>query len=696
MRRRFPFVLWVGAVALAIAGTAVVLSLSSRPTRARALTFASLACPRSDCGGPLTIQATANPLTAGSPVTIYGHGDARRGHSRTVVLWVRPAGWRRFHRAATTRLERAGRYAFALGPSLRSSRRFFVTLGTLKSRVLLERVRVRITLRVSDSLPYPGERLRFYGTTFPAQRRRRMALAYEHNGRWVTFGHVRLSGKRFSLRVRTRLSGPAPVRAQLGRDARHAASASPSLALDFEQIHHIKHVVIITQENRSFDQYFGTYPGAAGIPGLAGNPGPVPCVPNPGTPGTCIQPYHDPQNLTYGGPHAAKNAKADIDGGKMDGFVGQAESGQNCTSVNPACSACTTASQSKCVDVMGYKDGADIPNYWTYAKDFVLQDHMFQSDRSWSLPSHLFMVSEWSARCANPEDPMSCTNSTDHPQEDTASGTASGPSAGQLVYAWTDMTWLMYHDDVSWRYYVFKGTEPDCESDQDEVCAPVLQGPQTPGIWNPLPSFTDVTQDRQLGNIQSLTNFFTAAKDGTLPAVSWIDPNGTVSEHPPALVSTGQTYVTGLINAIMRSPDWKSTAIFLDWDDWGGFYDNVDPPTVDENGFGLRVPGLVISPYARRSFIDNQMMSQDAYNKFIEDDFLGGQRLNPATDGRPDRRPDVRESLPQVGNLLRDFNFKQRPRAPVILPVCPQTDLQPQPVCPASGALLAPAQEEAH
>ena len=83
-----------------------------------------------------------------------------------------------------------------------------------------------------------------------------------------------------------------------------------------------------------------------------------------------------------------------------------------------------------------------------------------------------------------------------------------------------------------------------------------------------------------------------------MPAVSWIDPTGAVSEHPPRRVAVGQNYVTGLINAIMKGPDWSSTAIFLAWDDWGGFYDHVVPPVVDENGYGLRVPGIVISPYA--------------------------------------------------------------------------------------------------
>jgi phospholipase C len=133
-------------------------------------------------------------------------------------------------------------------------------------------------------------------------------------------------------------------------------------------------------------------------------------------------------------------------------------------------------------------------------------------------------------------------------------------------------------------------------------------------------------------------------------------------------VSRGQAYVTGLINAIMHSPDWSSTAIFLTWDDWGGFYDHVLPPRVDVNGYGFRVPGIVISPYARRGFVDHQTLSHDAYVKFIEDDFLGGARLDPRTDGRPDQRPSVRETEPILGDLRSDFNFKQLPRAPETLP----------------------------
>jgi phospholipase C len=426
-------------------------------------------------------------------------------------------------------------------------------------------------------------------------------------------------------------------------------------------IHKIKHVIVIMQENRSFDSYFGTYPGADGIPMRDGVP--TVCVPDP-LRGTCERPYHDPADVNHGGPHGSANARTDVDHGRMDGFVAQAEHARRVCHgfVDPHCSPKPVHT-----DVMGYHDAREIPNYWAYARSYVLQDHMFEPDASWSLPAHLFMVSEWSARCSRHDDPSSCRNAIENP------GTPPGevPSFARNVtrppdYAWTDLTYLMHQHRVSWRYYVFTGSEPDC-ADDAATCPAVQQDARTPGIWNPLPWFDTVRRDHQLGDVTSLDNYYRAAREGTLPAVSWIDPNGRVSEHPPARVSAGERYVTGLVNAAMRGPEWRSTAIFLAWDDWGGFYDHVVPPQVDENGYGLRVPGLVISPYARRDFVDHEILSFDAYAKFIEDDFLGGARLDPRSDGRPDPRPDVREDQPLLGNLVRDFDFRQKPRPPLIL-----------------------------
>ncbi|MBI3744449.1 MAG: phospholipase, partial [Chloroflexi bacterium] len=320
---------------------------------------------------------------------------------------------------------------------------------------------------------------------------------------------------------------------------------------------------------------------------------------------------------------------------------------------------------------MGYHDAREIPNYWAYAQNFVLQDRMFEPNSSWSLPAHLFMVSGWSARCAQRNDPASCTSALQAPDfPPDFLPNRRRPNIPPPNYAWTDLTYLLFKHHVSWKYYVAEGTEPDCEDDE-AICPPKPQRAGTPGIWNPLPWFTTVHQDKELANIQALDHFYDDAKKGTLPAVSWITPNGMVSEHPPALVSEGQAYVTGLINAIMHGPNWSSTAIFLAWDDWGGFYDHVAPPRVDENGYGLRVPGLVISPYAKQGYVDHQTLSFDAYLKFIEDIFLNGQRLDPKTDGRPDTRPSVRENEPQLGNLLQDFDFTQRPRPPMVLPTHP-------------------------
>jgi phospholipase C len=420
-------------------------------------------------------------------------------------------------------------------------------------------------------------------------------------------------------------------------------------------IHKIEHVVMIMQENRSFDSYFGTYPGADGIPMQNGVP--TVCVPDPRL-GGCLRPYHDSADKNLGGPHAAGNATRDVDGGRMDGFAAEAERSMDtmCTPQEPECSVHGPT------DVMGFHDQREIPNYWTYAKEFVLQDRMFEPNASWSLPAHLFMVSEWSARCSRTGDPMSCTNDLDNPQGFRGQAVAPRPN-----YAWTDLTYLLFKHNVSWKYYVAEGTEPDCDDDE-MTCTPKPQSIGTPEICNPLPYFTTVNDDKQLGNIQTVDHFFADVRAGTLPAVSWVIPNGELSEHPPALVSRGQAYVTALINAIMQSPLWSSTAIFLAWDDWGGFYDHVVPPIVDQNGYGLRVPGLVISPYARQGFIDHQTLSFDAYVKFIEDDFLSGNRIDPYTDGRPDPRPTVRENAPGLGDLSRDFDFNQAPRPPLILP----------------------------
>jgi phospholipase C len=451
-----------------------------------------------------------------------------------------------------------------------------------------------------------------------------------------------------------------------------ATGLTTTASAAFEGIHKIQHVVMIQQENRSFDHYFGTYPGANGIPAGV-------CVPDPVN-GGCVKPFHDPSVVNHGGPHGTGSTINDINGGKMDGYIKVAEEGLEkkgikCGPDSPQCGSCkTTEEAGLCVDVMGYHDAREIPNYWAYAHNFVLQDNMYESSSSWSLPEHLYAVSGWSAVCPDDDlNPMDCTNSLSPIVPSTS---WSGPIIpGKATYAWTDLTYLMFRAKVSWRYYVMEGDEPDCEVDEEATCKGVLQDAKTPGIWNPLPDFTTVNQDHQRGNIQPLTHFYHDVHQQPecgLPNVAWVTPNNAVAEHPPSTVSRGQAFVTTLINTIMKSPCWDSTAIFLSWDDWGGFYDHVQPPVIDENGYGLRVPGLVISPYAKTGLIDKQQLSHDSYLKFIEDDFLKSARLNPATDGRPDKRPDVREEATGLGDLANDFEFNQAPRPPLLLSPNPE------------------------
>jgi phospholipase C len=355
---------------------------------------------------------------------------------------------------------------------------------------------------------------------------------------------------------------------------------------------------------------------------------------------------------------------------------------------------------------MGYHDDRDLPNYWAYARSFVLQDHMFEPALSWSLVSHLDMVSGWSAKCSDPTRPSTCQTDLQYPDADGAPPSdnpvvnqATGVGAGILEpadaddaqsatsqpdYGWTDITYLLHAHHVPWRYYIEQGTQPDCANGQIS-CVPQPQAVSTPEIWNPLVDFQTVHQDQQVGNIVDGNQLFADLRGGGLPAVSWVIPSGDDSEHPPATIARGQNHVTQVINAIMQSPDWSSTAIFLAWDDWGGFYDHVAPPKVDGAGYGIRVPALVISPYARRGYIDHQQLSFDAYLKFIEDDFLGRSRIDPRTDGRPDPRPDVRENTPGLGDLVKDFDFNQAPRPPMLLPTLPLTTT---PLPGAAGPLI--------
>ena len=411
----------------------------------------------------------------------------------------------------------------------------------------------------------------------------------------------------------------------------------------------IEHFVFIMQENRSFDHYFGTYPGAEGIP-------PNVCVPNGAAP--CVAPYHESGTVNQGGLHDWYNALSCIDGGLMDGFMA-----------------------SSAGDAMAWHDYHEIPNYWNYAALYVLQDRLFESIASYSLPAHLYMLAAQSG------------------------GYYSRLQPNPPSFGFPEITELLASGKLDWKYYVNRGpaagaadlaqrgahsrvaVEESEPQDSGGAGRPVLRGSwtATPSgdadettytFWNPLPAFPAVKNDpTQFSRLTDATQFYVDAQNGALPQVSWVIPNSSLSEHPPADIATGMSYVTGLVNAVMNSPQWSTTAIFIAWDDWGGFYDHVAPPTVDQYGMGIRVPGLVISPYARQGYVDHKTYSFESWLRIVEERF----GIIPMT------------ARDNVANDMSDaFDFTQQPRPPLVLnpagspyPPAPQAILHP------AGTLIA-------
>jgi len=388
----------------------------------------------------------------------------------------------------------------------------------------------------------------------------------------------------------------------------------------------IKHIIIIMQENRSFDEYFGVYPGVNGIP-----PG-VKLTVAPGSTET-VAPYLETDSNPAGGSHSWEAAHEAYDNGKMDGFVWT--SGRN---------------------AMGYYDYHMLPYYWTYAANYVLFDNLFESVLSYSLPAHLYLVAGQSGGYVTGRAPPVFDVKTIM-QELKPAGiswkyyvgtTFPGKFSPALMNEDPDPTdnwvigniWLNNTDDGSGSLGP-QATVPDAAST-----------PQY-GLWNPLPHIADVMNDPTLlSHDVPGSQFYTDIQSGKLPQVSWVIPNPQVSEHPNAGPVPGQKYVVTLVNTIMQSQYWRDSAIFVVWDDWGGFYDHVPPPKIDQYGLGFRVPALLISPYARQNFVSHHVYEFSSFLTLIEDQF----GLKALTN---------RDSA--ANSFADEFDFNQAPRAPVVL-----------------------------
>ena len=464
-----------------------------------------------------------------------------------------------------------------------------------------------------------------------------------------------------------------------------SAPIVPSKGID-----NINHLVFIVMENRSFDHYFGTYPGADGIPmDASGNP--TTCQPDytvgpsghadghPVSTGRCDYPYHDTNFIDQGGPHGHIASTISYADGAMNGFVKALASQGNGCMLHPTTDPCPQATDGPQgqPDIMGFKTRREIPNYWDYADHYTLFDHMFAPVDSWTLPAHLYLISGWSAYCPDLQDPMSCNpevvfhgDPKFHDQWPGATWRAEDAAKYPRPYIWAPVTWLLYQQGVSWGYFVGEGScvTPPCSG---------LNGPKTADVQNPLPGFLATQATGQFANIRPNNDFYAMAEQGNLPSVSWVVPVKDAGDHPPDDISLGQAYVTKLINAVMRGPkdQWNHTAIFVTWDDWGGFYDHVTPPQsingLSGDNYGFRVPAFMVSPWAKTGYIDHQTLSFDAFLRLVEDRFLGGQRLDPMTDGWPDSRPGIREEAPELHLLDNAFDFTGKPRKPLFLDPMP-------------------------
>ncbi|MGA2682767.1 MAG: alkaline phosphatase family protein [Candidatus Bathyarchaeia archaeon] len=373
----------------------------------------------------------------------------------------------------------------------------------------------------------------------------------------------------------------------------------------------IQHLIFIVQENHSFDNYFGTYPGANGIPPGISLPYattdlalgyvqpyhlsatvPVSIVGDELPPGVAdpsdlteelsnsASPFHLSAQSTVNLDHSATVAHEAYDNGKMDGFV--VAEGSSVT--------------------MGYYDRSDIPYYWDYAGHYVLDDNFFSSEMGPSLPNHLYIASGTDGPVNSTAPWISSGNIVDNPPNTELTGgdfLVNWPGAS---FSWATLAQELSAAQVSWKWY-------DGNTD-----------PTAATYWDPLPLF-DYFQNHPnelTDHVKSTKDFVNDIRNNSLPAVSWIMPgawqpptepavfaNQSVSEHPPARPDAGMDYVSYLVNQIMNSTYWPSTAIVMTWDDYGGFYDHVAPPQIDQSGLGFRVPTIVISPWAKPGFIDH-------------------------------------------------------------------------------------------
>jgi phospholipase C len=389
--------------------------------------------------------------------------------------------------------------------------------------------------------------------------------------------------------------------------ARHSLSAKPvSGEAPPAGLEKIEHIVFLVKENRTFDNYFGTFPGANGATNGTISTGEV------------IPLGHTPDRTPRDISHSFQSAVEAIDGGRMDKF--NLIPGGN---VNG--------------DYLSYTQlvRSDIPNYFALAEYFTLADAMFSSLTGPSFPNHLYTVGAQSGGAINnPNNAAKWGCDSDDGTTVQVMGNNGVMLQKAPCFDFQTLADRLESSGLSWKYY-----------------APA-EG-QSGYIWSALDAIAHIRlTDLWTQHVVRPTQFVTDAMAGNLPNVSWLVIGSGNSEHPPASSCVGENWTVREVESVMNGPQWPSTAIFLTWDDFGGFYDHVPPPRLDNFGFGPRVPLIVISPYARSGFISHTVYEFSSLLKFVEKRW----GLAPLT---------VRDYL--ANDLLDSFDFSQVPLAPLPL-----------------------------
>jgi phospholipase C len=385
-------------------------------------------------------------------------------------------------------------------------------------------------------------------------------------------------------------------------------------------INQIQHIIFLVRENRSFDQYFGLFPGADGAS--------TAMISN----GQTITLGHatdaTPQDLC----HTLQCAEIGMDGGKMDGFD-------------------LLLGGNKYNELIAYTQmqQQDIPNYWKYAQNFALGDHMFSSVHTDSFPNHLYTVGATSDGVINipfppPTNPSEVSYSwgCDAPADVTVQQVDAEDNI-DAVFPCFDFPVLpqnLTNVGVTWKYYAVPSDTLGYVFSTLDAIDYIRNGP----LWS--------------SNVVSDTTFINDAMTGNLPSVAWLTTGRHLTEHPPQSVCSGENWTVKALNAVMQGPDWNSTVIFVMWDDFGGFFDHVPPPAEDQYGLGERVPFLIISPYAKAGYITSTQYEASSILKFVEERF---------------GLPPLTQRDANANDTTDAFNFSQTPLPPLILTprICP-------------------------